>query len=255
MSRLAGKSAVITGAAKGIGRATADLFATEGARLVATDIDSAGLDRLRADLESRGAECATVVGDVSKPDDARRMIDAAVEHYGRLDILVANAGINVNTFVPDLCEKKIADLMNVNVLGVVNSVSAVLPEMVRRGSGHLVANSSLAAYRGLPKSAAYCASKAAISTFFEAIRIDLRGSGVDVTTIHPGFVKTPLIASITRTPYVMELDYAVNKIVRAIEKRKKGYSFPWQLATIVRAGMLMPVFMYDWIAARNSFRE
>jgi len=137
---------------------------------------------------------------------------------------------------------------------VVNSVSAVLPEMVRRRSGHLVANSSLAAYRGLPKSAAYCASKAAISTFFEAIRIDLRGSGVDVTTIHPGFVKTPLIASIRRTPYVMELDYAVNKIVRAIEKRKKRYSFPWQLATMARASKLLPTPMYDWIAERNSFR-
>ncbi|HWP54902.1 MAG TPA: SDR family NAD(P)-dependent oxidoreductase, partial [Pyrinomonadaceae bacterium] len=188
------------------------------------------------------------------PQAVRVAVSAVRRTFGPIDILVANAGINVNTFVPDLCEKKIADLMNVNVLGVVNSVSAVLPEMVRRGSGHLVANSSLAAYRGLPKSAAYCASKAAISTFFEAIRIDLRGSGVDVTTIHPGFVKTPLIASITRTPYVMELDYAVSKIVRAIEKRKKGYSFPWQLATMARACKLLPAPMYDWFAERNSFR-
>src|ERR1043166_7274976 len=153
-----------------------------------------------------------------------------------------------------LCEKAIADLINVNVIGVVNSVSAVLGEMVAQKSGHLVVNSSLAAYRGLPKSAAYCASKAAISSFFEALRIDLKGSGVDVTIIHPGFVRTQMIRSIARTPYVMEVDHAVSKIIRAIEKRKKGYAFPWQLATLARACKLLPIPMYDWFAARNSFR-
>ena len=157
--------------------------------------------------------------------------------------------------MPNLCEKTIAELINVNVIGVVNSVSAVLSEMVAQGSGHLVVNSSLAAYRGLPKSAAYCASKAAISSFFEALRIDLKGTGVDVTIIHPGFVKTQMITSIARTPYLMEVDQAVRKIVRAIEKRKKGYAFPWQLATVARACKLLPIPMYDWFAARNSFRS
>src|SRR5262245_29557355 len=91
--RLLGKSAVITGAAMGIGRATAELFAAEGARIVAGDIDREGLDRLHDRVTGgRGGELVTVVGDVSKPEDARRMIDAAVEHYGRLDVLVANAG-------------------------------------------------------------------------------------------------------------------------------------------------------------------
>jgi short-subunit dehydrogenase len=83
-------------------------------------------------------------------------------------------------------------LMSVNVIGAVNSVAAVLPEMAKRGSGQLVAISSLSAYRGLRKSAAYCASKAAVSSFFESLRIDLIGSGVNVTIIHPGFIKTRL---------------------------------------------------------------
>jgi len=108
----------------------------------------------------------------------------------------------------------------------------------------------------LRKSAAYCASKASLSAFFESVRIDLIGSGVDVTIVHPGFIKTPLTAGRkAKMPYIMEVDYAVEKIIHAIEKRKKSYAFPWQLATIVRASMLMPNFMYDWIAARNSFRE
>src|SRR5262245_5301162 len=91
--RLRGKSAVITGGAKGIGRATAELFAREGARILVSDVDAEGLSRICEKLEGGGATVASVVGDVSRPDDARAMIDAAVEQYGRLDILVANAGI------------------------------------------------------------------------------------------------------------------------------------------------------------------
>ena len=177
------------------------------------------------------------------------------DRFGPVDLLVANAGIGATTYAVDLCEKAVADLINVNVIGVVNSVTAVIPQMVKRGSGHLVAISSLAAYRGLPKSAAYCASKAATSALFEGLRIDLLGTGVDVTIIHPGFIKTPLTVDVKRTPYLMELDEAVPKILRAIEKRRKGYSFPWQLASIARACMLLPNPLYDWLAIRNAFRE
>jgi short-subunit dehydrogenase len=135
-------------------------------------------------------------------------------------------------------------------------VTAVLPEMVAQKSGQLVVISSLAAYRGLPKSGAYCASKAAVSAFFESLRVDLLGSGVDVTIIHPGFIKTPLTAGReAQMPYLMELDDAVGKIIRAVEARRKSYAFPWQLATIVRAAMLMPVPLYDRIISRRSYRE
>jgi len=128
--------------------------------------------------------------------------------------------------------------------------------MVKRGSGQLVVISSLAAYRGLPKSAAYCASKAAVSAMFESLRLDLKPRGIDVTIIHPGFIKTPLTAGRkAKLPWFLELEPAVKKIVSAIEKRKKSYAFPWQLATIVRSGMIMPTALYDWIANRNSFRE
>src|SRR5206468_9815616 len=149
---------------------------------------------------------------------------------------------------------KFAAVVNVNVIGVANSVAAVLPEMVTRGSGQLVAISSLAAYRGLPKSAAYCASKAGVSAMFESLRLDLAPRGISVTIIHPGFIKTPLTAGReAKMPFLMELDTAVNKIVRAIEKKRKSCAFPWQLASIVRLGMVMPNFLYDRMATRNSF--
>ena len=86
--------------------------------------------------------------------------------------------------------------------------------------------------------------------------IDLRHTGVIVTVIYPGFIKTPLTAGrAAKMPYLMELDDAVKKIVNAIEKGKRSYAFPWQLATIVRSSLVMPAAMYDWIAERNSFRE
>src|SRR5947207_14728238 len=152
-------------------------------------------------MRQAGGRALALPADVTNADAMRAATHQLRREFGPIDLLIANAGISVNTFVPDLCEKKIADLINVNVIGVVNSVSAVLREMVDQGRGHLVVNSSLAAYRGLPRSAAYCASKAAVSSFFEALRNDLKDSVVNVTMIHPGFVQTALITNITRTPY------------------------------------------------------
>jgi short-subunit dehydrogenase len=95
-----------------------------------------------------------------------------------------------------------------------------------------------------------------LSTFFESVRLDLIGTGVEVTTIHPGFIKTPFTAGRkSKLPFIMDVDQAVSKIINAIEKRKKSYAFPWQLATYVRAGMIMPNSLYDKIAKRESFKE
>jgi short-subunit dehydrogenase len=175
---------------------------------------------------------------------------------GPIDVLIANAGIGPITDGAKLTGEEVAEVMNVNVVGTANAVAAVVPDMVARGQGQLVAISSLAAYRGVPKSAAYCGSKAAVSAMFESLRLDLEPKGIAVTIIHPGFIKTALTAGRHKAlPFLLELDDAVKRIVGAIEKRKKTIAFPWQLATIVRAGMIMPTFMYDRISRRNSFRE
>ena len=245
---------LITGASSGIGRELALELGRRGARVGLLARRRHLLENVAREIVEADGHALALPADVTKPQEVRAAAAELRRHFGPIDLLVANAGISIDTFVPHLCEKAIAELINVNVIGVVNSVSAVLSEMVEQKSGQLVVNSSLAAYRGLPKSAAYCASKAAISSFFEALRIDLKGTGVDVTIIHPGFVRTQMIRSIARTPYAMEVDQAVSKIIRAIEKRKKGYAFPWQLATLARACKLLPIPMYDWFAARNSFR-
>jgi short-subunit dehydrogenase len=250
------KTVFITGASSGIGRALAVELGRSGASLGLLARRAETRREIVGEVEAAGGRALALPADVKDAQAVRAAADQLRQTFGRVDVLIANAGIGVTTDARDLRPDEVADVINVNVLGAVNSVTAVLPEMVERGGGQLVVISSLAAYRGLPKSGAYCASKAAVSAFFESLRVDLRGSGVDVSIIHPGFIKTPLTAGReAQMPYLMELDAAVGKILRAIEKRKKSYAFPWQLASIVRAAMLMPVPLYDRIISRRSYRE
>jgi short-subunit dehydrogenase len=255
-SDLSQKVFFITGASSGIGRSLAIELGRRGAALGLLARRLETLNEIVSEVEAAGGRALALPADVKDADAVRAAADKVREKFGRIDVLVANAGIGVTTDARNLKSSEVADVIGVNVLGAVNSVTAVLPEMVEQKSGQLVVISSLAAYRGLPKSAAYCASKAAVSAFFESLRVDLQGSGVDVTIIHPGFIKTPLTAGReAQMPYLMELDDAVKKIVRAIEARKKSYAFPWQLATIVRAAMLFPVPLYDRIITKRSYRE
>jgi short-subunit dehydrogenase len=250
------KTVLITGASSGIGKGLALQIAARGARL---GLIARREELLKEIVDKIGAQNGTAIAlsaDVRDGAAVQSATDRISSALGPIDIMIANAGIGVTDHASNLNPNKVAEVMNINLLGAVNSVAAVLPAMTDRGSGQLVAISSLAAYRGLAKSAAYCASKAALSAFFESLRIDLRHSGLTVTVIHPGFIKTALTdGRESKMPYLMELDDAIKKILTAIEKGKKSYAFPWQLATIVRAGLIMPASMYDWVAERNSFRE
>jgi short-subunit dehydrogenase len=258
------KVVLITGASSGIGRALAIELARRGAKLGLVARRKEVLDELVAEIQSTQADSGgrdpngvvALAADVKDRESMRAAAEKLDSQFGRVDVLIANAGIGVTNDGAELDAEKLADVIDVNVIGVANSVAAVVPKMVARGAGHLVVISSLAAYRGLPKSAAYCASKAAVSALFESLRLDLNPRGIDVTIIHPGFIRTPLTAGRqAQLPWLLEVDDAARKILSAIESRKKSYAFPWQLATIVRAGLIMPNFMYDWISRRNSLRE
>lgn len=247
---------MITGASSGIGRGLAGELARRGARvgLVARRADV--IDEVVREIEAVGSKALALPADVQSEGSMRAAADKLRAEFGAIDVMIANAGIGPTRDAANFSAAEVADVFNVNVIGASNSVAAVIPEMVERGSGQLVVISSLAAYRGLPRSAAYCASKAAVSAFFESLRLDLEPRGIAVTIIHPGFIKTPLTTGRdAKMPFLMELDDAVKKMVRAIEQKRKRFSFPWQLATIVRAGMVMPIWMYDQISRANSFRE
>jgi len=247
---------MITGASSGIGRGLAFALARRGAKVGLVARRAETLEQIAKEIESQGGKALALPADVQDEQSVRAAAERLRDQFGSIDVLVASAGVAPTTDAAELQANDVAAVMNVNVVGAANSVTAVIPEMLARGQGRLVVISSLAAYRGLPKSAAYCASKAAVSAFFESLRLDLEPRGIGVTIIHPGFIKTPLNAGRkAKMPFLMEVDAAVEKIVGAIEKRKRSYAFPWQLATIVRAGMIMPNSLYDWISRRNSYRE
>ena len=250
------KVVFITGASSGIGRALAVELGRRGARLGLTARRAEELLRAAEEVERAGGEALALPADVRDPEAIRQAADRVRERWGRVDVLIANAGMSTTTAGTQLNAGEASDVISINVLGVVNSVAAVLPDMLKRGDGHLVAISSLASYRGMPKSGAYSASKAAVSTFFESLRVDLRKSGIAVTVIHPGFIRTPMTANRKKKlPFLLEVEDAACRIVRAIERRARTYAFPWQLASLVRVIKHMPGRLYDRLASNTSFRD
>lgn len=251
------KVVFLTGASSGIGEALAIEIAKRGATLGLLARREEMLKTLAEKCESLGAKARIFAADVVDAEAVQKSADALREEFGRIDILIANAGIGGNNReTRDLEPDAVKKVIDINLIGAVNSVHAVLPQMLERKSGQLVAISSLAGFRGIPKSAAYSASKAGMTAFFESVRLDVLHRGVDVTIIQPGFIKTPLTEGRkSKMPFRMELEDALPYFLRAIEKRKKFAAFPWQIATIVRAGRMFPAWLYDKIAARAKYRE
>src|SRR3954469_10191550 len=161
LGRVRGKSAVVTGAAKGIGRATAELFAREGARLVVTDVDEEGLTSLRDRLAEvvPDAEVETVVGDVSVIEDARAMIGAATERFGRIDVLVANAGVIPLSTIVDATPEDWDHVMAVDGRGMFLCCKYAIETMLETGSGSIVCLSSISGLAGQAEQAAYGPAK------------------------------------------------------------------------------------------------
>ena len=247
----------LTGASSGIGEGLALELARRGAVLGLVARREDMLRDLARRCEAVGATARMFPADVKDSDSIHASADAFRSEFGHIDIMIANAGVGGNNAETRSLEPDaVKHVIDINLLGAVNSVHAVLPHMLERGQGQLVAISSLAGFRGLPKSAAYSASKAGMTAFFESVRLDVQHKGIDVTIIQPGFIKTPLTAGRANTmPYLMELEDAIPLFIRAIEKKKKFAAFPWQLATLVRAGRIFPAWLYDRIAGRARYRE
>ena len=251
------KIVFLTGASSGIGEGLAIELAKRGAIL--------GLLARREDLLKELAEKCEAVGGKARyfavdVVDAQAVADAAKllrDEFGKIDILIANAGIGGNNKeTRDLQPAAVKKVIDINLIGAVNSVYAVVPDMIAKKNGQLVAISSLAGFRGLPKSAAYSASKAGMSAFFESVRLDVQHQGVAVTIIYPGFIRTPLTSGrAAKMPFLMELNDAIPLFIKAIERKKKLAAFPWQLATFVRLARVFPDALYDLIAGKAKFRE
>jgi len=203
MDRIRGKAALVTGAASGIGRATAILFAREGARVLTTDLDPAG-EGVAGSIRAAGGEAQFVRHDVSDEASWAAAVRRALEAFGRLDVLVNNAGISFAKRVEETTLAEWRRLMAVNLDGVFLGTREAVRVMRRSGGGAIVNVSSASGIVGSPTASAYCASKGGVRLFTKAVALEVAGDGIRVNSIHPGGVRTPIWAKADFWPGLVE---------------------------------------------------
>jgi short-subunit dehydrogenase len=251
---------LVTGAAGGIGRPLCLLAGREGARLALVDRNQVAVEKLCEELKTAGVRCASAVADVRVRDQVRSAVNVLQSDLGQVDILVAGAGLCAFSVVDDLNVPQVEEITQVNFLGAVYAIDAVLPGMLRRASGQVVGISSLAAVRAIPFEGAYCASKAALAAYLESLRPPLRRRGVQVTTVFPGFIRTPLLENLLAPsgapipPGVIEPDVAAAVIASAIRRGSRVCCFPRRTSWLAHASRLLPARTYDRIMTRLAKR-
>jgi hypothetical protein len=242
---------VITGASGGLGVAIARRYAAAGATLGLIARRAQELDRFAATC---AGTCATHAADVRDSAAMRAAAADFTSQHGVPDIVIANAGVSIGTLTeaPE-DEQAFRDVFDINVIGMVNTFQPYIAPMRSRGGGVLVGIASVAGYRGLPGSGAYSASKAATISYLESLRVDLRGSGITVITLCPGYIVTAMTDKNPYwMPFIMTADEAANKIAVIIEKRKTYAVSPWQMAVVARLMHVLPRFLFDPLAARSG---
>lgn len=239
---------LITGASSGLGYGLAPYMAADGDTVILTARRLESLQQLAEKIREKGGKAVPVALDVTDPAAVRAAVAAIERDHGPVDTLIANAGIGADTSALRWRSEDLERIYRTNVFGVSHCIEAVLPGMIARRQGHLVAVASLAGYRGLPASGAYASSKAAVISLMESLRVELRGHGVRVTTLSPGFVKTELTAKNRfPMPFLMELDDAARLMHRAIRRQKSEYRFPWTLASVITLARFLPNRLWDYL--------
>lgn len=196
--RLQGQVAVITGANRGIGRATAEAFAAEGASLMLCDLDGANFPEIASAAEAQGVEAAHRVADVTRPEDAEAVMSEAEERFGRIDVLVNCAGIFQSLKFLDYSLEDWNRVLAVNVTGTMLCAQAALRRMTARGSGKIVNLSSVAGRMGGPLRSGYSTSKHAVIGLTRSLALEFAGAGITVNAICPGMVETDMFAEVVR---------------------------------------------------------
>jgi NAD(P)-dependent dehydrogenase (short-subunit alcohol dehydrogenase family) len=186
LTAVKGKAVIITGGSSGIGRALAEEFGRNGCKVMITGRNKEHVDEAVNDLRAQGIEAFGFPSDVSSEEDCRRMADEAVRLFGRIDILINNAGITMRSLFEEVDLAVIRKVMDINFFGAVYATKYCLPEIIKT-RGSVVGISSVAGFRGLPGRSGYSASKFALNGFLEALRTEHLKSGVHVLTACPGF--------------------------------------------------------------------
>jgi short-subunit dehydrogenase len=255
---LDGSRILITGASQGIGRALAEAAARRGARVLAVARSDSLLHELAQKVRATGGTIETVAADVTSPDDRRRMVEAARQHYAGLDILVNNAGIGATGHFAEVSPERLRKIMEVNFFGLTETTRALLP-LLREGQRPAIVNiSSIAGKRGIPARSEYSASKFAVQGFSEALRAEVAKDGIDVLVVCPGLTQTNFSKNMIEQKARMPMDHlrgmsaegVAEATLRAIERGKNEICLTLQGKLMVLVSRFLPR-LADRIAARK----
>ena len=241
------KSILITGASSGIGKAVAYEMAKKGYALALASRGAEALEAVRDDIQQRFSPPAMAIRnlDVTDYDEVPVAVRELASAIGGLDIVFANAGIGLGERIGRGEFDKARQTIAVNLLGAMATIDAAAAYFLKKGSGHIVGTSSVAAFRGMPRSSAYCASKAGLAIYLESLRAELYSKNIDVTVLYPGYIDTPLNNMLPKRPFLIPVEKGAGIIVRLIEKRVKSSTvpvYPWnivgRLLKILPTGMI-----------------
>jgi short-subunit dehydrogenase len=254
MTKLVAKHIVITGASSGLGAALARGYAKPGVQLTLSGRHKERLSLVAAECVAAGADVAVVLCDVTDAESMAAWLRSA-DQQRPIDIVIANAGVGGGAAIAPTDGETGAvahAIFATNTLGVVNTVTPILPNFVARRHGHFVVISSLAGLIGLPHSPAYCGSKAAARTYAEGLRRLVQPHGVAVTIVNPGFVDTPMSRSLPKPgPRTWTSGRAAAAIIDAVHRGKPEISFPWSLRATILATRFLPTRLVDAVLVRS----
>ena len=235
--RFADRVVIVTGASSGLGLATARAFANEGAKVVLAARNAERLHQAATELEKLGCKnVLDITCDVSKREDVDQLVSKTIVGFGRIDILVNNAGFGLIAPIEQINLKDAIALFETDFFGAFSCVQAVLPYMKRQSSGHIINMASVAGLRGIPNSSMYSAAKAALIAFSDALRIEVKESGITVSTICPSRTRdTPFVENaikygpveLYRIPEKLTTDMVVCALLNAVITRKRTVILPF----------------------------
>ncbi len=237
------KTVWITGASSGIGRDIALKLAHDGIKVVA----SARSEEPLRELAAFNSNIVPHPVDVTNLDAMRAAVQHIESSVGVIDLAILNAGVWHPLGAREFAADKVVHSMDVNYNGIVHALDAVLPNMIEQKSGHVALVSSVAGYRGLPKSISYAPSKAAVISLAETLRHELDRMGVKISVINPGFVDTPMTKiNEFPMPFIITSDDAANRMIAGLKKGKYEIAFPWQTNLMMKLSRLMPNWLFFW---------
>ncbi len=241
----------ITGASSGIGRGLAGRLARNGHTVAVSARRADALEALKSDCAGAAGGIVPLPLDVTDRTELASQARHLFDETGIPDTVILNAGTYKPVTADDFDARAFALQVNVNLLGAVNVLEAILPPMRERGSGRIVFVASVAGYRGLPTSAAYGATKAALINLAEALRVELAPHGVIVQVVNPGFVDTPLTRKNTfKMPFLMSQEAAVDRMARALETDRFEVTFPKRFTWALKLLRCLPYALYFPIVRR-----